>query len=183
MAIRCYYYARVYGCAESVKKVLDFIIGHSYETEIYDTTKSDNKINTYVRGSCKSSVVFAWNLEKYISILLDRYLKEWINTVDDTNSTPDSLIGIKDDISIEIYTKECDMGFAEHYIIINGDIKLNDVREYHEECSDTGDYIIYKGGFKVHDFDFDANKDVPSYDGGDTGEYISHKVTYKGERI
>ena len=169
MANCCYYDLRAYGKTETVDKAMEFIKSHSPEYEVHDEKLSeDGKTrDVYAHGWCKWSATAAWNLDKYAPFDelfgedIDALLKEII----DERKTLPSLLEIKDDISIELYTEEDGMGFAEHYIIVNGEIKLDDTRHYEEVYDDEEEFIGHSGGFKVYDFDFDVNKQIPEYDG------------------
>lgn len=169
MANCCYYDLRAYGKTETVDKAMEFIKSHSPEYEVHDEKLSeDGKTrDVYAHGWCKWSATSAWNLDKYAPFDelfgedIDVLLKE---ILDERKALP-SLLEIKDDISIELYTEEDGMGFAEHYIIVNGEIKLDDTRHYEEIYDDDEEFIGHSGGFKVYDFDFDVNKQIPEYDG------------------
>jgi hypothetical protein len=181
MANCCYYDLRAYGKTKTVDKAMEFIKSHSPEYEVHDEKLSeDGKTrDVYAHGWCKWSATCAWNLDKYAPFDelfgedIDPLLKE---LVDERKASP-SLLEIKDDISIELYTEECDMGFAEHYIIVNGEIKLDDTRHYEEIYDDeTDDFIGHRGGFKLYDFDFKVDKQIPEYN-----DEVDHHRIMDGE--
>lgn len=168
MANCCYYDLRAYGKTESVDSALNFIKDHSPEVEIRDEGISNNgeTKDVYAHGWCKWSATCAWNLDKYdpFNGLFGGITNSLLKEIADEHKISPSLLDIKDDVSIEIYTEECDMGFAEHYILVNGEIKLDDTRHYEEIYDDDIDFIGRRGGFKLYDFDFKVDKQIPEYD-------------------
>ena len=183
MANCCYYDLRAYGKTETVNKCMEFIKSHSPEYEVHDEKLSeDGKTrDVYAHGWCKWSATCAWNLDKFTNQLYlkgvknvktnrprefaDKFMQEIAQQIIEESAKNESLLDIKDDISIELYTEEEGMGFAEHYILVNGEIKLDDTRHYEEIYDDEEEFIGHSGGFKVYDFDFDVNKQIPEYDG------------------
>lgn len=181
MANNCVYDIRLFGKPESVDEAIKFVKDRSLETEIHDESISDEgkTKDVYIHGCCKWSAKASWRLDKHkmkeyheeLSEALADCKPEDITQTDKlalksskTLSECESLLDIKDNIFIELYTEDDEdyVSNAEHYIITDGNVKLDDTRLQHVEFNENEEE--YKvGGFKVYTFDFDVNKNIPEH--------------------
>lgn len=191
MANCCYYNMRVFGKPKTVIAVYNFINDHSPECEIYDSTPGDvnlesvdeelTELDLYLNGWAKWSCMSAWNMDKYRydqfitdtitrkaaeGVPLDEHEKfamERIKAMKKEKLESPSLLDFKDNVSIEIFSEEAGMGFAEHYILINGGFRIDDCRNFYEHYDEENDKVILNGGYMDYDFNFDILKKVREY--------------------
>lgn len=175
MPINCKYNMRVAGKTEVVDAVIAYVKSHSYSNfriydEFFSTTVENQsayeKKDVYITGDVKQSVLGAWNMHKYNSCVIpdgaSESIKNYIKNSEKSRLEKDSILDIKG-VDIEIYSvhvDECEMepenGFAEHYILKDGKIVLDDIRTYSE-------HTIYNGGYAECLLDFDETKEIPTY--------------------
>ena len=183
MANNCFYDMRVAGKKETVESVIEFVKNHSYDgCDVYDENESSTEYekDVFINGDVKWSVMTAWNTDKYydqsrtsfaittskgekVAGVTDTELQERIMRAEEERRKGPSILDFKDDINIEIYSEESGMGFAEHFIIKNGEIVVDDTRHFSEIYNEENDTIIRKGGYAVYDFDFNPDKEIPTY--------------------
>lgn len=183
MANNCFYDMRVAGKKETVESVIEFVKNHSYDgCDVYDENEpsAEYEKDVFINGDVKWSVMTAWNTDKYykyprsefaistskgdkVAGVTDTELQERIMRADEERRKGPSILDFKDGVSIEIFSEESGMGFAEHFIIKNGEIVVDDTRHFSEIYNEEDDTITQKGGYAEYDFDFNPDKEIPTY--------------------
>jgi hypothetical protein len=181
MANNCFFSMRASGTTEAVDRVIDFLNTHHYDgcdiedaNDMYSADGYEKTITAY--GDVKWAVLTAWNMHKYNNdpdyMAPDdapEPIKTTLKNLEKRRIEGESILDIKD-VNIEVYSEECGMGFAEHYIAKDGKLVLDDTRTYTEEFHEFGDdeacgeHTIYNGGYAEQILDFDETKEIPAYD-------------------
>ena len=176
----CKFSLRIAGKKADVEKVCVFINEHTYESPVTSIPldpefeeNSEYETDFYVEGGVKNSICSAWNMDKFkpSSIFTDTsgvtsdMMKEIYANIENRRINGPSLLDIKGDYNIEIFSEEVANGFQEHYIIKGGEVILDDCREfynYYEDDDETKSFI--DGGYSEWKLDFDTTKDIPRWD-------------------
>jgi hypothetical protein len=174
------------GESGALDKIIKFIEAHSYEeAQIEYVPPAVNRRGEILRlpeiqavhiyGECKWSVFSAWNIEKYTESQIKyephenddettKHMIELANHIHEQHLKSESILDIEGLYDIEVYSSEPDMGFAEHYILKDGKIILDDTREYYEYFDEDTGIITLNGGYAYPVFKFDPNEKILKYD-------------------
>jgi hypothetical protein len=76
-----------------------------------------------------------------------------------------SLLDIKGDYILEVFSEEPGNSFQEHYIVKNGELVIDDCRDYREEWDEEHNISYLYGGYRDWKLDFDKDKDIPEWEG------------------
>jgi hypothetical protein len=178
MANWCYYEAKVRGNENTVDALCNWIKENSLEYDEAESESTDKGLEVLIIGHVKWSVQGAWNMEKkhpenYILELqpndkIDdakcKEMNERMRASALARADEPSLIDYDDDVEIEIFSQEPANGFAEHFIVKNGEVILSDSREYYEEFDEETDQTKYTGGYYGYDFTFDKDQEIATWD-------------------
>lgn len=182
MANNCFFTARLIGKGDIIDKISEWIKNHTYdscefvesaEPPISDEILADFEHDTdiEVSGDVKWSLNSAWNLDKkkpespYKLDTADPKTAELLKNLENERMNGESLVDFTEGYMIELYSEESGMGFQEHYIIKNGEILVDDCRNWYENYNEDTDESYPDGGYKEWIFDFDPDKDIPAWDG------------------
>lgn len=185
MANCCSYKACVKGKPDIVDKVVKYIADHSYDgdPEIEVDYPYDEELGVRIKivtlnGVCKWSVFTAFNLEKYSPLYTiyetekyddpdTKWMIDTANEIHKQHVESPSILDIRgdndDDYTIEIFSEESGMGFAEHYILSAGKIILDECRDFYEVFDEKTETTMLTGGFIYLDFTFDPTHVIPEY--------------------
>lgn len=176
MANECEYSACVRGEPKVVDELVAWMEDHTRELiskDVLSDTETEKTVN--LDGYCRWSVWSAWNIEKYSDVKVTyeasatddpKTVKmiELANKIHKQQLEDESILDIKGNYELEVYSSECGMGFAEHYIFKDGKILLDNCRDYSEFYDEEKDTVTLNGGFAYYTFKFDPTLDIPRYD-------------------
>ena len=145
MANYCYYSMCVVGSKDSIEEFIKVIqADYNYDTmnfsydrhlfRVFEAIDDDiekigpNLYRVTISGNCAWSVascMFDTHSTSYYSSLKSRYPDAFKGTTLPIESE-------RLNLQIEVFSEECGMEFQEHYVIINGDVKVDECIDYYE---------------------------------------------------
>jgi hypothetical protein len=173
MANNCDFNARVAGKKEDVDKVIAFMDEHHYDycDVLPSEDESDYEEDVYVYGTVKWSLVSAWNMDKFKTTMYvkddtrDEIFDKVLQNLEKNRIENPSLLDIKGDYILEAFSEEIGNGFQEHYVVKNGELVIDDARDYREEWDEEHNISYLYGGYRDWKLDFDKDKDIPEWEG------------------
>ena len=182
MANNCTYEMRIAGKKETVEKIYEFAKEHSYtfceifmELDPNIEEESEYEADMRICGDVKWSIVAAWNMDKYKP--RDKYIEEALkdpgtpvniktlySNMEEERIHGPSILDVKGEYIFEIFSEEAGNSFQEHYIVKNGELLVDDAREYLEYWIEEDETETLNGGYSEWKLDFDINKEIPPWD-------------------
>lgn len=103
-----------------------FRVFEAYYNEVEEM--ADGTWQVIIDGNC------AWSVG---SCMFDSHSSSYYNTIksdypDEFRGTTVPIESERLNLSIEIYSEECGMGFQEHYVVVNGDVICEECVDYYE---------------------------------------------------
>lgn len=145
MANNAYYEMKVVGRQDNVEAFVRAMlwegeyeqqgVGRVFSCEVYEQGESNNGYYVLLSGDC------AWSI-------LSAMRKEY-------NPNNIEKLSEKLELSIEAYCEECGFEFQEHFLVVNGDVEIDECIDWDELCVDElnqladefwqQDYVIESG--------------------------------------